>query len=43
MIFSDKQLIKKSLESCYRIPRKSYISKQLNKDTEKKIYMTQKH
>jgi hypothetical protein len=34
--------LKKRLESCYKIHRKFYISEQLNKDTEKNIYVTQK-
>ena len=32
----------KSIESCYKIQRKFYIFEQLNKDTEKNIYVTQK-
>ena len=34
--------VKKSLESSYKIQRKLYISNQVNRETEKKIYLTQK-
>ena len=38
-----KKKFLKSLESCYKIQRKFYISEQLNKETEiKKIHTTQK-
>ena len=34
--------VKKSLESCYKIQRKFYISEQLNKETEIKKYIRHK-
>jgi hypothetical protein len=41
MVWGKKK--KKSLGSYYKIQRKFYISKQLNKDTEKKKYIWHKN